>query len=207
MVGNVTEKRGVSNPVSRYLVRQFDARIARIMTDLAPSTIMEVGCGEGEMIKLALDNTAATIVGADISDAVLATARKNVSSKRVRLEKMSIYDIPIDQEFKAELVVCCEVLEHLEDPRAGLEKLHALTESHCLLSVPREPVWRALNMVRLAYLRDWGNTPGHLQHWSRRAFVNFVSELFEVTEVHTPLPWTIALCRKKQSLRPSESRP
>ena len=38
-----------------------------------------------------------------------------------------------------------------------------------LVSVPREPLWRGLNMARGAYMRDLGNTPGHVNHWSKRA--------------------------------------
>ena len=40
-----------------------------------------------------------------------------------------------------------------------------------LVSVPHEPLWRALNVARGAYLRELGNTPGHLNHWTRAAFV------------------------------------
>ena len=36
--------------------------------------------------------------------------------------------------------------------------------------MPREPLWRGLNMARGAYLKDLGNTPGHVNHWSKRSF-------------------------------------
>ncbi len=45
---------------------------------------------------------------------------------------------------------------------------------HLLVSVPREPLWRGLNMARGAYIKDLGNTPGHLNHWSRKAFVELL---------------------------------
>jgi hypothetical protein len=43
-------------------------------------------------------------------------------------------------------------------------------------------------------VRDLGNTPGHLNHWTRRGFVSFLESRFEVVSVRTPLPWTMALC-------------
>ena len=64
-----------------------------------------------------------------------------------------------------------------------------------IVSVPREPLWRALNLGRLKYLRDLGNTPGHLQHWSRRSFLSFLERRLEVVAVRSPVPWTMALCR------------
>ena len=95
----------------------------------------------------------------------------------------------------AELVVCCEVLEHLDDPKRALDVLARLARPWLIASVPREPLWRALNLARLSYVGALGNTPGHLTHWSKRGFERFLGERFEVVEVRTPLPWTMALCR------------
>ncbi|HEX3562407.1 MAG TPA: methyltransferase domain-containing protein, partial [Solirubrobacterales bacterium] len=95
----------------------------------------------------------------------------------------------------AELIVCCEVLEHLQDPGRALEILAGLARPWLIASVPREPLWRALNLARLSYVGDLGNTPGHLNHWSKREFVRFLASRFEVVEVRNPTPWTMALCR------------
>jgi hypothetical protein len=96
----------------------------------------------------------------------------------------------------AQLVLCCEVLEHLDDPKRALDVLAELARPWLIASVPREPLWRALNLARLSYVRDLGNTPGHLSHWSKRGFVRFLSRRFEVIEVLSPLPWTMALCHR-----------
>ena len=73
--------------------------------------------------------------------------------------------------------------------------LARLARPWLIASVPREPLWRALNLARLSYVGALGNTPGHLNHWSKRGFVRFLDERFEVVEVRSPIPWTMALCR------------
>ena len=86
-------------------------------------------------------------------------------------------------------------MEHVADPKAALEIVARLATPWAILSVPREPLWRLLNLGRLTYVRGLGNTPGHLQHWSRRSFVRFLEQRLEVVAVRSPLPWTMALCR------------
>ena len=86
-------------------------------------------------------------------------------------------------------------LEHLEDPAGALDVLAGLARPWLLASVPREPLWRVLNCARGKYWADWGNTPGHLQHWSRSGFLAFLERRFQVVEARSPLPWTVALCR------------
>ena len=61
------------------------------------------------------------------------------------------------------------------------------------MSVPREPVWRMLNMARGAYVRDLGNTPGHINHFSKRSFARVVARHGEIVEMRSPFPWTMAL--------------
>ena len=92
-------------------------------------------------------------------------------------------------------MLCCEVLEHVPDPARALAVLAALARPHLIVSVPREPLWRALNLARGRYWRALGNTPGHLQHWSTPAFLALLQQHLEVVELRTPLPWTIARCR------------
>ena len=89
------------------------------------------------------------------------------------------------------------VLEHLDDPARALGVLLRLAQPHPIVSVPREPLWRMLNMARCRYWRALGNTPGHLQHWSTRGFLALLEDQLEVREVRTPLPWTMALCRRR----------
>jgi hypothetical protein len=53
-------------------------------------------------------------------------------------------------------------------------------------------------LLRGKYIKDLGNTPGHLQHWSSDKFVDLVSNYFEIIEVKKPFPWTMLLCKAKK---------
>ncbi|MOA56543.1 hypothetical protein D3C78_1805420 [compost metagenome] len=88
-------------------------------------------------------------------------------------------------------------MEHLEHPEQGLQALQRIVGRHLILSVPREPIWCALNLARGKYIGDFGNTPGHIQHWSQKGFISLVSRYFDVLEVKSPLPWTMLLCKPR----------
>lgn len=199
VVGNATDKYEASNPITRFLVGNFCRAVGDLAGRVAPEAILEVGCGEGHITRLLLERTAARIHAMDISDTVLDMARANVGSARVEFENRNIYDLDPGSR-RAPLVVCCEVLEHLDDPARGLRILAQVAASHAILSVPREPIWRVLNMARGAYLSELGNSPGHLQHWSKGKFLEFVSSEFDIVDVLSPLPWTVVLARSRRSL-------
>jgi ubiquinone/menaquinone biosynthesis C-methylase UbiE len=106
----------------------------------------------------------------------------------------SAYDLPwADDQF--DLVLTMEVLEHLEDPQRALREIARVSRRYVIASVPNEPVWRILNMLRGAYLKDFGNTPGHVQHFSPRAFRRLLETELEIIDTCRPLPWQMALCR------------
>src|SRR5262245_24133450 len=155
----------------------------------------EVGCGEGELsIRLARRGIA--MRGTDAFPSVLEEARSRAKAAGVEIDFEAIPAEELDGDRDgAELILCCEVLEHLADPIRTLEVLSGLARPWLIASVPREPLWRALNLARLSYVGDLGNTPGHLNHWSKRDFLQFLGTRLEVAEVKSPMPWTMALCR------------
>jgi 2-polyprenyl-3-methyl-5-hydroxy-6-metoxy-1,4-benzoquinol methylase len=194
VVGTGSNKYEMRNPVGRFLLHQFDWAIAELISKISPTTILEVGCGEGHVTNILLSNTDALIHCTDVSDRIIDIAKSTITSTRVSFEKRSIYDLRSDTN-RAELVVCCEVLEHLKNPILGLEKLASVASPYCILSVPREPIFRALNFLRGAYLEQFGNSPGHIQHWSKKGFIRLVETKFEILEVNSLLPWTALLAR------------
>ena len=193
--GNVYDKYGSSNPIERRLVAGFMATLDELVERSGAREAHEVGCGEGE-VSIRLAQRGIQMRGTDAFPEVLDEARRRASVAGVEIDFETVPVEQLDRDrHTAELVVCCEVLEHLDDPARGLEVLAELTRPWLVASVPREPLWRALNLARLSYVGDLGNTPGHLSHWSKGGFERFLGERFDVVEMRSPLPWTIALCR------------
>ena len=89
------------------------------------------------------------------------------------------------------------MLEHLEEPERGIKEIRRVAKKYVLLSVPNEPIWRILNIVRFKYWNHFGNTPGHINNWSTKAFIKIISKSFNIIKIKNPLPWTILLCEKK----------
>jgi SAM-dependent methyltransferase len=194
--GNVYDKYATRNPIERRLVGGFLRDLADLADRTGARAGHEIGCGEGEL-SILLSRRGIRMRGSDVSRSVIEEAgrRAREAGQDISFEAKPIERLDPSSD-AAELVVCCEVLEHLPDPHAGLVTVAKLARPWAIVSVPREPLWRALNLARVEYVRDFGNTPGHLNHWSRRAFVHFVEQELEVVDVKSPLPWTMALCRR-----------
>ena len=193
--GNLYDKYGTRNPIARRLMAGFTAHFDELVERSGAREAHEVGCGEGELsIRLAAKGL--RVRGTDAFPRVLREARERARAAGAEIEYEAVSVEELDPErHAAELIVCCEVLEHLPDAELALAKLAELARPWLIASAPREPLWRGLNLARLSYVRDLGNTPGHLNHWSRRAFLRLLETRLEVVEVRSPLPWTMALCR------------
>lgn len=198
VVGNAYDKYGARNPLVRRIMRGFERALSELVAKAAPSCVHEVGCGEGYWV-LRWNRAGLPARGSDFSAEAIRLARLNAAEQQVpadRFEVRSVYELEPSRD-AADLVVCCEVLEHLERPQEALRVLQGVVRRHLIVSVPQEPIWRLLNLARGKYVASLGNTPGHVQHWSRRAFLELVGGYFETLEVRTPLPWTMALCRPR----------
>lgn len=195
LAGNYYDKYGSRNPIVKYLMEGFETSLTELVRESGAKTVHEVGCGEGRWT-VEWASVGMTARGSDFSEQVITLARRNAEHHGVPVEfrTASIYDLKPARD-AAELVVCCEVLEHLEEPEVALRVLRQLASPWLLVSVPREPIWSLMNMARGKYWSAMGNTPGHIQRWSTNAFVRLLSKKFDVVAVRQPLPWTMALCR------------
>ncbi len=189
-----TDKYEKSGRIGHRLVNHFLHEVSRLIPSAA-TKLIEVGCGAGystAFLANAHPDKHWEAVDVDPELVTLAQARNPGIAIRVG----SVYELPHEDK-SVDCSVCLEVLEHLDDPARALRELARITKSSVVLSVPREPMWRMLNMLRGKYLNDLGNTPGHLNHWSTREFVKFVGREFEIEAVATPLPWTIVRARPR----------
>lgn len=197
LVGNLYDKYSSRSPLIRYFVEGFTSVLWKFVERVQPQSIHEVGCGEGYFTLFFLTR-GIPARGSDFSEKVIAIARANAAECGFPpdvFQVRNIYDLHPEHD-AAELVVCLEVLEHLEEPGRAMHSLRSVAQPYCVLSVPHEPLWSILNVLRGRYLRRLGNTPGHIHRWSKRGFLRFVEQFFDVQEVATPVPWTMVLCRR-----------
>jgi 2-polyprenyl-3-methyl-5-hydroxy-6-metoxy-1,4-benzoquinol methylase len=195
VTGNTYDKYGSTNPVVRRLMSTFERTLGDLWTRADPQSVLDVGCGEGVLTHQwaqALGDR--RIVGIDLEDPHLQAEwatrqRPNLEYRVTKAELMPFEDGEFD------LASAIEVLEHVPDPEHTVAEMARVASRWLLVSVPREPLWRGLNLARGAYVRDLGNTPGHLNHWSRRAFVALLSRHGEVVAARSPFPWTMLLVR------------
>jgi 2-polyprenyl-3-methyl-5-hydroxy-6-metoxy-1,4-benzoquinol methylase len=193
--GNAFDKYGSRSPVVRRLMRQFQSALDELFRLAGPDSVLDVGCGEGVLTeRWAEQLRSGRVVGVDLEDPGL---RDHWSARRrsnLEFQAAEATELPFaEQEFA--LVAAIESLEHVADPRAMLAEMTRVARSHLLVSVPREPTWRVLNLLRGAHRSAWGNTPGHVNHWSKHGLLDLLHGYGEVVAVRTPVPWTMALVR------------
>ncbi len=195
VTGNTYDKYGSDNPVVRRLMGGFERTLDELLDRAAPRSLLDVGCGEGVLVHRWAERLGeARVVGIDLEEDSIQAGWAERRAPNLEYRVMEAANLPFaDGEF--ELASAIEVLEHLPDPEHTLGEMARCASGHLLVSVPREPLWRMLNMARGAYWSSLGNTPGHLNHWSRRSFVELLSRHGEVVEVRSPFPWTMLLVR------------
>jgi SAM-dependent methyltransferase len=195
VTGNTYDKYGSSNPVVKRLMAGFETALDGLFEFADPASLLDIGCGEGVLTQQwaqRLDGR--RVVGIDLDDPALHAEWRQRSAPNLEYRVMRAENLPFaDDEF--DLVTAIEVLEHVPDPEHTLAEMARCAQRHLLVSVPREPLWRGLNMARGAYWSALGNTPGHLNHWSRRAFVALLERHGEVLQARSPFPWTMLLVR------------
>ena len=196
VTGNTYDKYGSTNPVVRRLMAGFERTLDELLERAAPSSVLDVGCGEGVLThKWAQRLRDGRVVGLDLEDPVIQAEWVKRTAPNLEYRIMKAERLPFaDGEF--ELAAAIEVLEHVPEPEHTVAEMARVARGgHLLVSVPREPLWRGLNLARGAYVKELGNTPGHLNHWSRKAFVELLSAHGTVEEIRSPFPWTMLLVR------------
>jgi ubiquinone/menaquinone biosynthesis C-methylase UbiE len=190
--GNTYDKYASTNPVERRLMAGFLRRLDSLLPDPAgpgaPRRILEVGTGEGRVAThLAARYPGAAIVGIDLPDAGLAAhwLADGLTAAFASAERLPFLDAEFD------LVLAVEMLEHVPRPEVVLAEIARVARRDVVATVPWEPWWRAANLARGKYVRALGNTPGHIQHWSRRGFTQMVGRHVRVTASTGSFPWTL----------------
>lgn len=173
-----------------WLVDNFMRRLDSALPAQRVTRVLEVGVGEGHVSeRIVRRYPDAEVLGVDLPHDTLSERwhRRGVNGVFADAVRLPFPDDTFD------LVVAVEVLEHVPQPEAMLSEVSRVGSGTVVLSVPFEPVWRIGNMLRGRYVCDWGNTPDHIQHWSRWSFARMVARHLTIQSVRQPLPWTLVV--------------
>jgi SAM-dependent methyltransferase len=196
VTGNTFDKYGSTNPVVRRLMAGFEGTLDELFRQADPQSLLDVGCGEGVLTHQWAQQLGESrrVVGIDLDDPALHAEWAKRTAPNLEYRVMKAENLPFaDSEFDAATAI--EVLEHVPDPEHTVAEMARVAQRWLLVSVPREPLWRGLNVARGAYWKDLGNTPGHVNHWSKRSFVSLLSRHGDVVQARSPFPWTMLLVR------------
>jgi ubiquinone/menaquinone biosynthesis C-methylase UbiE len=186
-----------ANPVVRFLLERFFRKLRWVVSGFDdPCAILEVGCGAGESSRRILQMLSPTqrFEVSEYDERYVTKMRQTGFPLKATVE--SVYEMR-RQADEFDYILLLEVLEHLDDPHRALREVFRVARKAVVVSVPFEPVWRLMNCVRLKYLKAWGNTPGHLHHWSPWGLRRLLARYGDVRAVHVSLPWVIAFAAKR----------
>ncbi len=189
------KKHTSKNPLQKFLIGNFYKELISNIKDLRIESALDVGCGEGFTLnKLSENKIGKKLEGVDFLKTAIDTGKR--VHPHLKLKVGNIYHLPYkDNSF--DLVICTEVLEHLEDPKKALSELTRVSKKYLLLSVPNEPFFRLANFLRGKNLSRLGNDIEHIHHWSSKSFQEFVgNQEIKVIRAQNPFPWTLLLLEK-----------
>lgn len=138
---------------------RFYDEIADSCITLHPKKIIDIGCGTGELLRRIVNRVPAVdVVGIDHAKSAVDRARNLVPSGRWYVA--DLYTFESERDF--DLVICTEVLEHLQRPEHAVERLARLCAVGGRLAVT----------VPDGAIDDY---EGHVNFWTESEFEAFMS--------------------------------
>ena len=197
------EKHLSKNPLLRFLMRKFNQDVANLVVPHNPHVILDVGCGEGFTTRAVADSLPRTrITAIDAEKSYLEYAKVNSPRPNITYAQGDVFALKIPDNHPYDLVMANELLEHLEDFAQALDRLTRLSKRFVLVSVPNEPWFRIANFLRGKYVQNFGNTPGHINHWTRGELRRLVSGYGTVMSLKRSTFWNIVLFEPVRSKSP-----
>ena len=92
--------------------------------DSDSKTLLEIGCGSGDFL-LQAAKKGFNVMGVEYSNHACSIARKKLKKYNSKIIEGEIYELK-NTKNKFDLIVFCDVLEHVRDPRVFLTKVHSL---------------------------------------------------------------------------------
>lgn len=189
------QKHLTHNPIQKILIENFYTTLFEVIKPLKLTSVLDVGCGEGFTLKK-LEEKKIGKANEGIDYMVAAVKIANKIYPNLKIKKGNIYSLPYEEK-TFDLVLCTEVLEHLDDPEKALREIQRVSKKYVLFSVPNEPFFILANLFRGKYLKSWGNHPEHINHWTAFGFAQFLKKNgFKIIKQRHPFAWTLILASK-----------
>ena len=195
--GNYYDKYNSKNPLVRLLMDDF-CRVFTGMVGREPfSTLLDVGCGEGHLTEILersfkSQNRSVSITALEYDANTVRDANKMHPGLNVMQGDI------LALKGKYDILTAAEVLEHVAEYGKAVEECIKASPV-CVFSVPNEPWFRMANICRLKYLERLGNTPGHVNNWSKNGFRDMLGVFFEKIDIRTSGLWNIAVCKEPKT--------
>lgn len=183
------------NPIQKFLIKNFYSSLISLAKPLKAELVLDAGCGEGfTMDKLTKNGIGKEIEGIEYSKEAVSFGKKLFPN--LTFKEGSVYELPYKDNF-FDLVICTEVLEHLEEPAKALKEMSRVSRKYLVISVPNEPFFMLSNFLRGKNLSRLGNDPGHINHWTMISFLNFLKKNeLKIKTIKLPIPWILILGEK-----------
>lgn len=178
------------NPLMSIVISRFLRQVKLLTESLGRDDILDVGCGEGFVINFLKNKN---IIGLDISEGALTIAK--IKNPENRFLIGDIHNLPFRKDDFG-IVIVTEVLEHIVKPEKAIDEIKRVSKRYCIFSVPNEPYFRLMDLLRGENISRFGNDIGHIQNWSSIEFIELLEKYFNLLEVKKPFPWTLVLCEK-----------
>jgi len=183
------------NPLMKLILKKFNNDIIESISLINSKSILDIGCGEGFVTIEVAKKIKAKIVGIDKEKDAIKFAISNNKLENMEYSTGDIFKLDYFKDNSFDLVMSLEVLEHLENYEKAIEIMSKLSKKYLLLSVPNEPWFRMANVLRLKYLKRFGNTPGHVNNWTRKEFRALCMKYGKIIKFKTSGVWNIVLLK------------
>ncbi len=145
-------------------------RAASLMHGHQWKTVLDIGCGSGYKLAHYLGHFGAT--GVDFSPAIDQARIDHPQQQWINAEDF------IAAHHQADMIICADVLEHVEDPDAFLKSVMSVDDWKCILiSTPER------NMRRGKFHYGPPPNPAHYREWSMAELKRFVGHYIPVHSI------------------------
>ncbi len=182
------------NPIQKALINNFYNELFKMVKPLKANSILDIGCGEGFTLKkLEEGKIGKNNEGVDYSRDAVSLGKRIYPE--LKLFEGNVYGLKYkDKSF--DLSLCTEVLEHLDDPVKAVKEIKRVSSKYVVFSVPNEPFFIMANFLRGKYLKNFGNHPEHINHWTAIGFERFLKKQgLTVIKSKHPFAWSLVLTR------------